>query len=318
MKEYIINKNDSGQRVDKFISKALPKLPKSMMYKLFRKKDIKLNGRRCEGSDILSENDKLTLYIKDDFCSSDERLNIKNADNSSDINIVYEDENILVVDKPVGLVVHTDNEKSEDTLINRILIYLIRTKQFDPQSENSFVPALCNRLDKNTSGLVIAAKNSASLREINTGIKERNCISKKYICVTSKRPPKESDILTAFHKKDSKENKVLISDKFIEGYKKIITEYKVLNEKNELSLTEVHLITGRTHQIRAHLAHINAPLLGDNKYGNPHVNKKYNCRYQALCAYKLEFNFNKNSFLYYLNDIKICCEIPEYMKKYFK
>ena len=274
MKEFVINKNDSGQRVDKFISKALPTLPKSMMYKLIRKKDIKVNGKRCDGSYILNENDKLVLYIKDEFSAEKKSETAYNPDFKLDV--VYEDENILIVYKPTGIPVHTDNEKSDDTLVNNVISYLISTNAYNPQAESSFRPAICNRLDKNTCGLVIAAKNAAALREINESIRLHN-INKTYICITINPLPKKSDTISAYHKKNEN-NIVSISDIKLDGYKEIITKYNVLRTCGQLSLVEVTLVTGRTHQIRAHLAHIGSALLGDNKYGNSQINKKYNCR----------------------------------------
>ena len=305
MKEYIINKNDSNQRVDKFLEKAVKSLPKSLLYKYIRTKRIKLNGKRCEISTRLNEGDILQLYINDEFFKT------KNEEHEflsvpSKIDIIYEDENILLVNKKCGEVVHEDDENTTDTLINRIKHYLYEKGEYNPDSENSFAPSLCNRLDRNTEGIVISAKNAESLRILNQKIKDRE-LKKEYLCVTISPPPKNSDTAKAYLKKDEAKNKVFISDKKTSDNKTIITKYEVLKRKGNLCLLNVDLITGRTHQIRAHLAHIGCPILGDGKYGNIAANKRHNLFRQALCAYRLEFDFPDNSPLAYLNEIKPEC-----------
>lgn len=289
MKRFVINKNDAGQRVDKFIVKAAPNLPKSLMYKAIRNKDIKLNRKRCEISDRLCEGDVLELYLKDEFFATapDERDFLKV---SADIDVVYEDENILLVNKKQGLVVHEDDENTRDTLINRIKRYLYEKGEYRPEEENSFVPSLCNRIDRNTSGIVIAAKNAESLRILNEKIRERE-LEKRYLCITVGAPPKKHDTVTVYMKKDSAENMVRVSPKPEKGYLTAITEYTVLEKRGELSLVEVLLHTGRTHQIRALFSYLGCPLLGDGKYGINSVNREYKLKTQALCSYKLKFAF---------------------------
>lgn len=302
MREFVINKNDSGQRLDKFLGKAVPKLPKSLLHKYLRLKRIKLNGKRCQNSDFLQENDILTLYINDEFFetkTSTENTATEFEHIKTKPDIVYEDENIIISYKPRGMDVHRGSETSKDTLIDIIKAYLYQKGEYNPSEENSFSPAVCNRLDRNTTGLVIAAKNSSALRAVNECIRERK-IFKKYLCICVGNFPYKNRIETAYHRK-GQHNLVNVRKDKAEGYKKIITEYTVKEEKDGLSLAEINLITGRTHQIRAHLAFLGFPVLGDGKYGNVSVNKRQGIFYQQLCAYSLELQTDENSPLGYLN-----------------
>jgi len=300
MREFKIQKNDAGQRMDKFVSKVTTNLSGPLLYKYLRKKAIKVNGKKQEISYRLQENDVVSLYINDEFFPSEHHEFLKVLDRY-ELSVLYEDENILLADKKPGLIVHEDEEEKTHTLINYILAYLYKKGEYDPKKENSFTPALCNRIDKNTGGIVIAAKNAAAGREIYEIIKNRQ-IDKYYLTLVHGKMSKERDILHAYHKKDAKLNQVYISDSEKAGYKPIKTGYKVLDTNGKISLLEVRLYTGRTHQIRAHLAHISHPLVGDTKYGTKEKNAGLPFTYQALYAYKLKFNINNSdSPLYYLN-----------------
>lgn len=292
MKEFIINSNDAGQRLDKFVVKAVPRLPQSMMYKAIRNKRIKLNGKRAEISSRLREGDTVQMYLNDEFFDTAPETEFMSV--TSALNVLYEDENIMLLDKKNGMVVHEDNDNTADTLINRVKRYLYDKGEYDPNAENSFAPALCNRLDRNTGGIVIAAKNAESLRILNQKIRDRE-IEKYYLCITVGVPPKRSDTLTAYLEKDSASNTVKVTDRKSSTNKTIVTSYRVIRDNGKLALVEIKLDTGRTHQIRAHMAHIGCPLLGDGKYGINRINKEYKVKTQALYSYRLKFAFFSES-----------------------
>ncbi len=304
MTEITITRNDAGQRADRFLAKAYPNLTPPLVCKLMRKKRIKLNGAKAEPNVKLKEGDILRFYLSEELLSNEAAQRVNDfREVSPEIAAVYEDENILLVNKPVGMPVHEDNDNTADTLINRILCYLWKKGEYDPGSERSFTPALCNRIDRNTCGIVIAAKNAESLRVLNQKLRDRE-LAKLYLCAVSGVPEPHCATLTAYLRKLSEENRVVISDKKTPDNLTIKTKYSVLETRGEppVSLVEVDLLTGRTHQIRAHFAHIGHPLLGDGKYGNNRLNKLLGFRYQALCSYKLVFRFTTDAgCLEYLN-----------------
>lgn len=300
MKTFIISKNDSGQRLDKFISKAVPALPKSLMYKYIRTKRIKVNSKRSDISAKLCENDVVDMYINDEFFAPvDERYDFLSASKSLDI--VYEDENIILLNKKVGILSHPDETEYNDTLITRVKRYLYEKGDYDPKDENFFAPALVNRIDRNTGGIVIAAKNAESLRILNQKLKDRE-MEKYYLCVVHGILKKKSGILTGWLSKDEKKNRVDVFKSEKPGAKEIRTKYEVISEKDGMSLVEVELLTGRTHQIRAHFASIGHPLLGDGKYGTNALNKNFGYKKQFLYSYRLKFTFETDAgCLGYLN-----------------
>ncbi len=300
MREFVIEKNDAGQRMDKFLTKTLKTLPQSLMYKYLRLKRIKLNGKKCEISTRLNEGDVVSLYLNDEFFEPmGEEIFLKAK---PDINVLYEDENILLVNKPAGLVVHEDDDGTIDTLINRIKNYLCQKGEYNYQNELSFAPALCNRIDKNTSGIVIAAKTASALRILNQKIKDRE-LKKEYLCIVHGHFSEKSATKKAYLIKDSKENRVTVFSTPKKDAKTILTKYTVLKQTSRFSLLSVELLTGRTHQIRAHMAFLGHSLLGDTKYGTNKQNIGTPFRYQALCAYKLTFEFKTDAEeLNYLNN----------------
>ena len=282
MKTVVAGKNDAGQRLDKFLSKFFRNVPMGTIYKWIRKKRVKVNGKKQEISYSLNQGDRLDLYINDEFFEASSKPCTKVAD--LPVEVVYEDKNVLIARKPSGVASHGDS----DSLIERIKGYLIKKGEFLPENENTFSPALCNRLDKNTSGLVIAAKNAAALRIINQKIKDREI--KKYYIMRLEKPTKlPCGRIEGFTLKDEKTQKVSFSEEQRVGAKPCLTYYKSLNKDG---LVEARLETGRTHQIRASFGWLGCPIVGDVKYG---ASKNGKNTFQQLCAYKIEFDFKSTA-----------------------
>jgi len=310
MKQLTIGKNDAGQRLDKFLTKNLPNLPQSLLYKYIRKKRIKVNGKRAEISTRLSEGDVLDLYINDEFFEKPEpTYDFLHA--GTNLNILFEDENVLVLDKPVGLLAHPDDREYVDTLIGRVKRYLYEKGEYDPEAEQSFTPALVNRIDRNTGGLVIAAKTSEALRRVNEAIREGR-VDRRYLCAVHGIPQKREAALTSYLIKNADENLVTVSRRPVPGARTAVTKYKLLatSPDSSLALLECTLLTGRTHQIRAQLADAGHPLLGDGKYG---INKNDRTRgysWQALYSYRLTLEGKTHSAE--ISNIRFLKEFPDF------
>ncbi|MBP3697871.1 MAG: RluA family pseudouridine synthase [Oscillospiraceae bacterium] len=318
MKEFTIGKNDAGQRLDRFVSKSVPLLPAALLQKYIRLKRIKCNGARAQRDQRLQEGDVLQLYINDEFFDKPREDNLFLTLFKPSLNIVYEDENLMLLDKRPGLVVHADETEKVNTLINHIQAYLYQKREWNPKWENAFTPALCNRIDRNTGGIVIAAKNAETLRIINEKIRDRE-IDKRYLCITLGAPKPAKGSIRCFMVKDEKRKEMKVYDHPVPEGKTAITHYETLEVKGELALVEVGLETGRTHQIRASFAHVGHPLLGDGKYGRGEVNRRYNETRQALYSYKLTFDFPTDAgILNYLKGRSFEAENVPFVGRYFK
>ena len=316
MKEFTIGPNDAGQRLDRFLAKAVPLLPASLAQKYIRIKRIKLGGKRVERDTRLKEGDVLQLYINDEFFDKPREDNAYLTVAVPKLNIVYEDEHILLVDKRPGLAVHPhDGAEYGRTLIDHIQSYLYQKREWRPREENAFTPALCNRIDRNTGGIVIAAKTAEALRVMNQKIKDRE-LDKRYLAIVEGTPRPQKGSLKGYLFKDAKQNRVFVTDTPQPGSKTCQTNYITLASRNGLSLVECELITGRTHQIRAQFAHAGHPLLGDGKYGK--LDKRYDRNYQALYSYKLTFCFTTDAgALEYLNGKSFQVKAVDFVQEYF-
>ncbi len=317
MKEFTIRENDEGARLDKFVAKAVPSLPSNLIQKYIRLKRIKVNSRRAQADTRLSLGDVVSMYLNDEFFELKRARASRIEKDLSMPDILYEDKNIILANKPAGISVHDDDAGGE-TLIAQIISYLAKKGEWDPERENAFVPSLCNRIDRNTSGIVIAAKNAEALRIMNDKIKKRELI-KLYLCVVLGAPKPKSGTLKSYIFKDAKENRVYVKNAPCPGAKSAATKYRTVETRGDISLVECELITGRTHQIRAQMAAAGHPLLGDGKYGKNSENKKYGQKYQALCSYKLTFDFKTPSgALSYLNKKTFEIKKIDFKDKFFK
>lgn len=315
MREYYITKNDSGQRLNKFLEKAVPLLSGGMMHKYLRLKRIKVNNKRTEAAYKLAEGDSVQLYLNDEYFDAPKEEEAFRRIKTPRVRVVYEDEHILLADKAPGMVVHADEHGDTDTLIAHIQAYLFQSGAWNPDDAASFAPALCNRIDRNTGGIVIAAKTAEALRILNQKIRDRE-LDKRYLAVVEGTPRPETGVLKGYLFKDAVKNRVFVTDTPQKGAKTCETRYRTLTKRGGLSLVECELITGRTHQIRAQFAHAGHPLLGDGKYGklDPHADR----RYQALYSYRLTFCFTTDAgVLAPLNGRSFQVADVEFVKTYF-
>ncbi len=318
MKELNIKQNDAGQRLDRFVGKAVPLLPESLLQKYIRLKRIKLNGKGAKRDTRLNLGDTLQLYINDEFFEKPKEENSYLKVSTPRLNIVYEDENILLADKKPGVLCHSAGKWDYNTLIANIQAYAYQKGEWRPKEELSFAPALCNRIDRNTGGIVIAAKNAEALRILNDKIRDRE-IDKRYLCIVHGRPKPAEGRLEGYIFKDAKKNQVYVKDRPEPGAKTAVTDYKLIKSANGLSLVECTLHTGRTHQIRAQMSHAGWPLLGDGKYGSERKNKSFGeTEGQALYSYKLKFDFPTDAgILNYLRGREFEVTDIDFVSKYF-
>ena len=314
MREFIAGENDQDVRLSRFVLRVTHNLPNSVLYKSFRNKRVKVNGAKATPDQRLSLGDVIQLYLNDEFfptnhpsathigkpsCSN---LPLQFSHNTvtpkKPITTEYEDPALAILFKPQGMLSHSDATK-DTTLLDAFTGYLIEKNEYNPDTSNGFAPALCNRLDRGTEGLVIGAKRYDALRDMNEIIRLGH-LEKYYLCITTTPPPE--GVHNAFLLRDRGNKTVSISQAMVPGAKAISTGVKVIQASASLCLCEIQLITGRTHQIRAHLNFLGAPILGDKKYGNPAINKTHSLKTQALSAYRLTFgqSLPQNSTLGYL------------------
>lgn len=316
MREFVISENDADQRLDRFLGKAVPLLPQSLAQKFIRTKRIKLNGKRGEQSQRLSVGDRVQLYIGDEFFDVSPAKYAHLAAISPELDIIYEDKNILIIDKKPGIVCQPDREDDRESLVTRVQAYLYKEKVWNPAEENAFVPALCNRIDRNTGGIVLAAKNAQALKTLNEKIRSGE-VGKYYLCIVRGVPEPDKAVLESFILKDTEKNRVTVHSVELKGSKRAVTGYRVLETRGDISLVKCEIETGRSHQIRAQMASIGCPLLGDAKYGGVDGGRGSE-KYQVLYSYQVSFNFRGDSgVLEYLSGKTFEVKSVNFVEKYF-
>ena len=317
MKEFPIGPNDAGQRLDRWLAKAVPLLPAPLAQKYIRLKRVKVNGKGSKRDARLERGDVLQLYINDEFFDAPTPDNAFLRVDAPRLDIIYEDEHLLLLNKRPGMVVHPDDREQVNTLITHVQAYLYQKREWSPRWENAFAPALCSRIDRNTGGIVIAAKTAEALRVMNQKIRDRE-LQKLYLCVIHGEMEPPEGQLKGYILKDGDRAQVRVFDKPVPGGRTAVTLYRTLKRRNGLSLMECDLITGRTHQIRAQFAAAGHPLLGDGKYGRERDNRRFDRRFQALYSYKLRFAFTTDAGpLEALNGREWTVENVDFVEEYF-
>ena len=316
MKKIKITENDANQRIDKYLKKLLVNAPNNFIYKMFRKKDIKVNGKKVDEKYILVNGDEVEMFLYDDkFQEFTEVKSIYQV--TKTFSVLYEDKHLLVVYKPAGLLVHEDANETVNTLTNQVLSYLASKNELELSRENTFMPGPVHRLDRNTSGIVIFGKTLAALQNLNEMIKQRHCIEKSYLTICQGQL-KQKRVLKGYVVKLEDQAQVKLVKKDHPGALSMETIVKPLRSNPNFSLVEVTLVTGRMHQIRIHLSSIGHPVIGDRKYGdfelNKEVKKAFGLNNQLLHAYKIKF-VKTFGVLNYLQDKEIICPVPPLFEK---
>lgn len=317
MKQFTVKDNEAGQRFDKLLFKILNRAPKGFIYKMLRKKNIVLNGKKAKGSEILEINDEIKIFFSDEtfnkFSETDDAMLVE-----WDLDIVYEDKHILIVNKPLGLL-SQKAYKDDISVVEHIISYLIDTNQLNDRELQTFKPGICNRLDRNTSGIIIGGKTLFALQTISGLIKDRKL--DKYYTTIVKGKVTSRQRIEGYLNKDASKNKVQVIDHDREGFDYICTEYKPLEYSRDYTLLEVKLITGRSHQIRAHLASIGHPIIGDYKYGDININNyfknKYKLNHQLLHSNRIAFPIIEDD-LSYLSGKEFQAKAPKIFTNIYK
>lgn len=313
MKEFTAGENENGVRLSRFVESVAKELPRSLLYKAFRNKRIKVNGKRGEANTRLQTGDVVSLYINDEFFPAEEQKPVKEPPRQPAVTVVYEDDNIAALYKPAHMLCHSDRT-GDANLVDAFCAQLQAQGKYDPRAEARFAPAICNRLDRGTEGLVLAAKNYAALRDMNEVIRS-DWLKKEYLTITVGAPPVGRFVAWLQH--SEKGNKVRIHAREADGYKKIVTDIIIIRQAGPYALCRIGLVTGRTHQIRAHLAYLNHPVLGDIKYGNKKFNELSGLKTQALCAQRLTFGqIPPQNTLHYLSGRCIKLTDPSIVRQF--
>ena len=315
MREFIISSADEGKRLDRWLGKAAPGLTAGLMQKYFRQKDIKVNGHPAKREAVLHAGDAVRAYLPEPLFEPVHREDPLLSRFRWRLDVVYEDENLVIVDKRPGVVVHPDAEEKVDTLVTHVQAYLYQKGEYDPRAEGAFAPVPVNRIDRFTAGLVLFARTEEAMRVLNQKIRDRE-IDKRYLCITLGAPRPAAGSLEHYIQKNTR--RVTVLDRPAPGAQRAVTKYRTLAGKDSLALLECQLITGRTHQIRAQFAHVRHPLLGDNQYGDAARNRRYGLEQQALCAYRLVFDFRTDAgALNYLRGRAFSTVRVPFLKTYF-